>query len=758
MARRLLFLAVFLICPLRGSADELAGIQRDLAKIDPHCLPAADREGHRTMMARFVRSGIEKSNADSSTDWNRIQSRADWEQFCRQKLDRLAKSLSRRPFAPGDPDVQVTGELKGEGFRIENLVVRPAGRTVITANLYVPDPPRESMPGILLSHSHHNPKHEGELQDMGMTWARAGCCVLVPDHLGHGERRQHPFHSAADYDREFAVGRQDYYFRYDMSLQLYLVGESLMGWMVHDLMSCVDVLLARQGIDSQRIILLGSVAGGGDPAAVTAALDERIDCVVPFNFGGPQPETRYPLPNDAETRFNYAGSGSWESTRNLSGSAAGGFLPWVIVGSVAPRYLIHAHEFAWDQVRDPVWKRYDTIWQLYGPDVRQRLSFTHGTGTLTGTDPPGSHCNNIGTFHRRQIHEAFRQWFGIHVRPDDEYRNRRTRDQLACLTQTARQKLQPPALHEVLARLADQQLAAARTGRDNATLADRRNLMRESWTRLLGNTDPPRECKVVEGSPHVQRLETIMITREILETEPGIAVPIMTLATNQAPASKTSRTAVTLVVATDGIAKILERRGDLIAETLNKTNKTAVVVLAEVRGTGASSPGSDRGQQGSATAYSATQLMLGPPMITGQLRDLRAVWQHIGRGMLDRKIDDATVFGDSGFSPLAGDTPFAHPRRIDGRPRECEPTGALLSALLALFEEDLDRVVCRGGLVSFRSALDSPFVQIPHESIVPGLLCEGDFSDLIAALAPRQVELDSLVDARGRRVSSAAGR
>src|SRR5262245_64743856 len=110
-------------------------------------------------------------------------------------------------------------------------------------------------------------------------------------------------------------------------------------------MSCVDALVARPGVDSKRIILLGSVAGGGDPAGVTAALDQRIACVVPFNFGGPQPENRYPLPDDAETSFNYAGGGSWESTRNLARSAADGFLPWVIVGSVAPRKLIHAHEF-----------------------------------------------------------------------------------------------------------------------------------------------------------------------------------------------------------------------------------------------------------------------------------------------------------------------------------------------------------------------------------------------------------------------------
>ena len=39
--------------------------------------------------------------------------------------------------------------------------------------------------------------------------------------------------------------------------------------------------------------------------------------MVPFNFGGPQPETQFPLPADAELSFNYAGGGSWESTRNL---------------------------------------------------------------------------------------------------------------------------------------------------------------------------------------------------------------------------------------------------------------------------------------------------------------------------------------------------------------------------------------------------------------------------------------------------------
>src|SRR4029079_17639109 len=100
------------------------------------------------------------------------------------------------------------------------------------------------------------------------------------------------------------TSRQDYYFRYDTGVQLHLLGDSLMGWMAWDLMRGVDLLLGRDGVDPKRIAILGAVAGGGDPAGVTAALDPRIACCVPFNFGGPQPETKYPLPADAATHLN----------------------------------------------------------------------------------------------------------------------------------------------------------------------------------------------------------------------------------------------------------------------------------------------------------------------------------------------------------------------------------------------------------------------------------------------------------------------
>src|SRR5262249_39367189 len=370
-------------------------------------------------------------------------------------------------------------------------------------------------PGILIIHSHHNPKTQGELQDMGMLWAKQGCLVLVPDQLGHGERRQHPFTDKTKYPAEFKVGRQDYYFRYNTSLQLYLIGDSLMGWMAWDNMRCVDLLLSKPGIDPAKIILLGSVAGGGDPAGVTGALDPRIPVVGPFNFGGPQPETKYPLPDDAETWFNYAGGGGWESTRNLAFCARDGALPWVIVGSVAPRALIYGHEFSWDQKRDPVWKRFEKIWGFY--DARDKLGFATGRGLLQGKPPEATHCNNIGPEHRKPIYPLLQKWFDMPV-PDKEYQKRHPSEDLVCLTK----EIQPTPLHKVAADVAAARLTSARQALPKSP-DKARAMLRRTWADKLGWVD----AASWKHSEKVEKLDNVTVVKVELVPEADIVVPLV---------------------------------------------------------------------------------------------------------------------------------------------------------------------------------------------------------------------------------------
>ncbi|MCA9204387.1 MAG: acetylxylan esterase, partial [Planctomycetales bacterium] len=343
---------------------------------------------------------------------------------------------------------------------VHNILFNSRPGLWISANLYEPVTDDKShvaertRPGILICHSHHTPKTHGELQDMGQMWASRGCVVLVMDQIGHGERQTHAFASEEDFPQSFRVSRQDYYFRYDNGIQFHLAGESLIGQIVYDLRRGVDLLLSRPDVDPQKIVLLGSVAGGGDPVAVTAALDKRIKVVAPFNFGGPQPETRFPLPADAELAFNYLGGGSWESTRNLRRSAADGFAPWAIVGSVAPRGLIYAHEFAWDREHDPVWRRLQQIYAWHSDsDVSNdttRLDWVHGYGNVRLSSQEASHCTHIGRHHRERIHQALQRWCGINNVVDDGNWPRRDTKELLAWTEAMRAELHPQPLHAVL--------------------------------------------------------------------------------------------------------------------------------------------------------------------------------------------------------------------------------------------------------------------------------------------------------------------
>jgi dienelactone hydrolase len=697
--------------------------QSDLAdklrELDPKVLPAEQPK----MIGRDARARIDEANRRETQAWNAIRGREDWEKYRDQKLQALRLSLGALADAPRDLNVKVTKKLDGDGFRIENLVFESRPGLLVTANLYLPAPEPKSMPGIVIIHSHHNPKTQAELQDMGMTWARLGCLVLIMDQVGHGERRQHPFVDASSYPGTFKVGRQDYFFRYMTAMQLYVVGESLIGWMTWDLMKGVDLLYARPGIDKSRIILLGSVAGGGDPAGVTAALDPRISAVVPFNFGGPQPETKFPLPENAEDAFNYAGGGSWESTRNLRLSASEGFLPWVIVGSVAPRRLIHAHEFAWDRDHDPVWKRYEKIFGFY--NAADGLAGCSGRGAVTGQPPEATHCNNIGPVHRQGIYPPLEKWFKIPA-PEKEYQERRPAADLICLPAETKPKL----VHQLAKDLA-------------GSARPKASRLRDHWTFVLGDTQPQADPKPTP-SPS-QKIGNVTVERTSLEVEPGIHVPLLLLI----PAVESNaKPPVVIGVSQGGKADFLKKRNDEIAALLKGG---AAVCLPDLRGTGETRPGDSRGRGSESTSVAATELMVGRTLLGLRVRDLRSVMRYLS-GRAEFAGGRLALWGDSVAPPNAPDRRFDVPIDADKPPDLAEPFGGLAVLLAALYEPSVEAILARGGLVSFKSLLDSPFVYVPFDAIVPGGARLTDLGETVALLPVRSIRLENLVDGLNRLV------
>jgi cephalosporin-C deacetylase-like acetyl esterase len=733
-------LALLLLTPA-ARADEPSPY-RD---VNPAVFPPDDPRAKALprMLTAHAKRRMQEANLRESRAFAAVTTREQWEAYRDTRIKALRESLGEFPPAPKELRVVVTRTLDGDGYRIHNLVYETRPGLWVSANLYLPTVPPEKMPGVLISHSHHTPKTHGELQDMGMTWARSGVAVLVPDHLGHGERRQHDFRTEKDYPKPFRPTRQDYYFRYNSNLQLSAVGGSLMGWMVSDLMRGVDVLLKQPGIDRDRIILLGAVAGGGDPAGVTAALDSRIACVVPFNFGGWQPESV--VTENPDRDFPWFGEGYWESTRGLRGGAKGGFAHYVIVGSVAPRKVIYAHEFAWDPKTDPAWPRLQKVFGFYG--AADSLRVVHGSGSVRGAaGPENTHCTHIGAVHRKGIYPALRDWFGMPI--PVEYSNRRPAEDLTCWTDEAVRKLRPRTFTEVLWSLADVRGEPVRRRFFAVPPGERRGWLREEWAKRLGDTDPPADPKLIEG--RAEEVAGGKLTRYALEVEPGIVVPFLLIT----PTDAKGKSPVVVMVAQAGKGAFLKDRGDAIAAFL----KAGVAVcLVDVRGTGETRPGDgSAARTSSRTSVSQTNLILGQPLLGSQVRDLRTVirWLQTREHLDGKKL---AVWSDS-FAPTNPiDREPAAPLDAPDLPAIAEPGAAFLAVFAGLYEDGVKVVYTRGGLTGFDRILGSPYLYVPHDSVVPGGVWGVSLFWLANSLASQAVRAEAHVIAQNRaRVEAAA--
>src|SRR5262249_35624483 len=152
---------------------------------------------------------MQEANLRESKAFAAVTTKEEWEKYRDVRIQKLKESLGTFPEVPKDMKIKVTRTLDGDGFVIQCILFETRPSLWVSPNLYLPKTIPDKMPGILISHSHHTPKTHGELQDMSMTWARSGVAVLVPDHIGYGERRQHDFHTEKDYDKPFRVSRQD---------------------------------------------------------------------------------------------------------------------------------------------------------------------------------------------------------------------------------------------------------------------------------------------------------------------------------------------------------------------------------------------------------------------------------------------------------------------------------------------------------------------------------------------------------------------
>jgi hypothetical protein len=276
-------------------------------------------------------------------------------------------------------------------------------------------------------------------------------------------------------------------------------------------------------------------------------------------------------------------------------------------------------------------------------------------------------------------------------------------------------------------------------------IAEQRRLLQADWARLLGNVQPA--AKPAARLVATERIPGGKVERVLLTAEPDVVLPLLLLVPEGTADKKAP---VVVAFCHSGKAALLKEHS---AEVESLLKSGVAVCLPDVRGTGESSLGTGRGRNSTATALSSSLLMLGDPLVAGQLRDLRSVLAWLRqRNNLD--AGRLALWGDSLAPVNPPGTNYNIPRDDDSElPLQSEPMGGLLALLTALFEDDVQAVLVRGGLAGFHSVLNSHLVLIPHDVVVPGVLTTSDLSDAAAVLAPRAFRLEGLVDGGNRRLN-----
>ena len=129
-----------------GFAQPAAAVEAaDLSKVVPEVLGKEQRGEAAGMIEHDIRRRTAMVNTRNREAWYKIKTREQWEKYRDERIERLRRSLGEYPPA-GKLNVRVTGVVKGDGFKIENVVYESRPGQWVPGNLYAPAEPRKSMP------------------------------------------------------------------------------------------------------------------------------------------------------------------------------------------------------------------------------------------------------------------------------------------------------------------------------------------------------------------------------------------------------------------------------------------------------------------------------------------------------------------------------------------------------------------------------------------------------------------------------------
>lgn len=208
----------------------------------------------------------------------KIQTRQQWQQRQKQQKEVIWDAIGR--FPEKTPlNARITGVVRKDGFRIENLIYESLPGYYVTASLFIPDKIKQPAPAILFCSGHSALAYRRDVYQIPLqNLVKKGFIVLAFDPVSQGERLQY-FDKAENKSRIGSSTKEHSY----PAPQSFLIGQSVARYFVWDGIRGIDYLVSRPEVDAARIGVHG-LSGGGTQTAYIAALDDRVAAAAPSGY------------------------------------------------------------------------------------------------------------------------------------------------------------------------------------------------------------------------------------------------------------------------------------------------------------------------------------------------------------------------------------------------------------------------------------------------------------------------------------------
>src|SRR5688572_15127395 len=138
MSRYPLLLVVFTLPAFADEAtDKLAKELRDYATAELAKVPGKDGK-FSTALPDYLREQLKEANKRDREEWNKVQTKADWEKFRDERIKALKESLGTWPKVPEFMQMKTTKTIKAEDYHIDNLLYESRPGVWVTGNMYYP--------------------------------------------------------------------------------------------------------------------------------------------------------------------------------------------------------------------------------------------------------------------------------------------------------------------------------------------------------------------------------------------------------------------------------------------------------------------------------------------------------------------------------------------------------------------------------------------------------------------------------------------